>query len=282
MALGRSRVALLVLAVMIVGGVGGYRVAIASRGAMEAVARDLRLAPLPMHAALLGEPVPAAENSPSAAVDLTREQRLREFQDAFANAWREGLAQAAIATAETPTGPAGPPIPTASADLPTAADTPTTTAVVDLLTASASASASASATATPTATPTPTPTAAATGDPPMITTTLTTIATAGPPAAPSIAAADAGPQNLHVIIYSASGCPACQQAKAWMTAYGISFEERDIDATTEYVQQLRLLNRRMSIPTFDIDGNVMVGFNPRRLVLMLQRAVLRRVQEGAL
>jgi hypothetical protein len=67
-----------------------------------------------------------------------------------------------------------------------------------------------------------------------------------------------------------------------MTAYSIPFEERDIDATTEYVQQLRLLNRRMSIPTFDIDGNVMVGFNPRRLVLMLQRAVLRRVQGGAL
>jgi hypothetical protein len=66
-----------------------------------------------------------------------------------------------------------------------------------------------------------------------------------------------------------------------MTAYGIPFEERDIDATTEYVQQLRLLNQRLSIPTFDVDGNVMVGFNPQRLVLMLRRAVLRR-RGGAL
>jgi glutaredoxin len=274
MALRRSRVARLGLAVMIVGGVVGYRVAMASHHAIEAVAHDLRPVPVPMHASLLGEPVPTAENAPSAAVDLTREQRLREFQDAFANAWWEGLAQAATATAETPTGPAGPPIPTASANLPTVTDTPITTTVADLRIASA--------TATPTATPTPPTTAVATADPLMITAALTTIATADLPAAPTITVADAGPQDLHVVIYSASWCPACQQAKAWMTLYGIPFEERDIDATTEYVQQLRLLNRRMSIPTFDIDGNVMVGFNPRRLVLMLQRAVLRRVQGGAL
>jgi hypothetical protein len=83
MSLRRSRVALLGLAVMIVGGVVGYRVAMATHGAMETGARDLRPAPAPMHASLLGEAVPTAQNAPSAAVDLTRGQRLREFQDAF-------------------------------------------------------------------------------------------------------------------------------------------------------------------------------------------------------
>jgi glutaredoxin 3 len=296
MALRRSCVALLGLAVIMVGGVGGYRVAVASHGAMASIARDLRLAPLSMHAPLLGEPVPTAENAPSAAMDLAREPRLREFHDGFANAWREGLAQATIATAETPTGPAGLPSPTASADRPTVTDTPITTEVADLLIASATAdrqtpppTATATATPPPTATATATPpttiaaaTMSATSDPPMATAALTTIATADPPVALAIAAADAGLQDLHVVIYSASWCPACQQAKAWMTAYGIPFEERDIDATTEYAQQLRLLNRRMSIPTFDIDGKVMVGFNPRRLVLMLQRAALRRLGGSAL
>jgi glutaredoxin len=280
MALRSSRVALLGLAVMIVGGVVGYRVAMAWHGAMEAVARDLRPAPVPMHASLLGEAVPSAENVPSAAVNLTREKRLGAFQDAFANAWREGLAQAATATAETSTGP---PIQTASANPPTVTDTPITTEVADLLIASATADRQ---TPPPTATATPpttaTATMSATSDPPMATAALTTIATADPPVAPAIAAADAGPQDLHAVIYSASWCPACQQAKAWMTAYDIPFEERDIDATTEYAQQLRSLNRRMSIPTFDIDGNVMVGFNPRRLVLMLQRAAVRRLEGGAL
>jgi glutaredoxin len=265
MSLRRSRVALLGLAVMIVGGVVGYRVAMATHGAIETGARDLRPAPAPMHASLLGEAVPTAQNAPSAAVDLTREHRLREFQDAFKNAWREGLAQAATATAETPTGAAGPPSPIASANLPTVTDTPTTTAVADLLIASATAT----PTPIPTETPAPTPTAAA-----------TTIATAAPPAAPAIAAADAGLQDVQVVMYSASWCSACQQAKAWMAAHRIAFEERDIDATTEYVQQLRLLNPSMSIPTFDIDGDVMVGFNRLQLTLMLRRAVLRWRGEG--
>jgi glutaredoxin len=265
-----SRVALLGLALTIVGGVVGYRVAIASHGATEAVARDLRPAPVPMQASLLGEAVASAEKAPSAAPGLTREQRLREFQEAFANAWRDGLAQGATPMAETPTAPAGPPIPTASANLPTVTDTPTTTAVAVLLIASATADPQ---------TPTPTPPATPTPTPPT-TAAATTIAIAAPPAAPAIAAADAGLQYLHVVIYSASWCLACQEAKAWMTAHRIAFEERDIDASTEYMQQLRLLNQSMSIPTFDIDGNVMVGFNRQQLVFMLRSAVLRR-REGA-
>jgi glutaredoxin len=97
-----------------------------------------------------------------------------------------------------------------------------------------------------------------------------------PPVVLAAVAIDAGPQDLRVIVYSAAWCSACQDAKAWMTAAGIPFEERDIDSSPEYMQQLKSLNRRMSIPTFDIDGKAMVGFYPRQLVWMLQRAVLRR------
>jgi glutaredoxin 3 len=214
-----------------------------------------------MQASLLGEAVPTAERLPSAAPDRTREERLREFQEAFANAWREGVAQGAPAMAETPPAPAGPPIPTASATPPTVTDTATTTAVVALPIASATANLP-----TPPPTPIPPPTAAATAD---------------PPAAPAIAVADAGPQDVHVIIYSASWCPACQRAKAWMTAHDIAFEERDIDASTEYVQQLRLLNPSMSIPTFDIDGKVTVGF-PQVVLTFRRTVLLPRLEAGAL
>jgi glutaredoxin len=282
MAARASRAALLGLAVtapLIVGAaVVGYRVAGASYWATGAVARDLRPSPVPMQASLRAEAVHPPEKAPSAAPDLAREQSLREFQDAIANAWREGLAQAATATEETPTALAVPPIPTASANPPAATGAPTTTAVADLLSATASATPD-SPTEMVAPTATPPATAAATTSattPPMVAAALTTIA--DPPAGPATAAADAGPQDLHVVVYSASWCSACQEAKAWMTAHGIAFEERDIDVSTDYVQQLRLLNQRMIIPTFDIDGNVMVGFNPRRLALMLQRAALRRAE----
>jgi mycoredoxin len=279
-----SRAALLALAVtatLIVGAaVVGYRVAGASYCATEAVARNLRPSPAPMQASLLAEAVHPPEKAPSAAPDLVREQSLRVFQDTIANAWREGLAQAATATEETPTALAGPPIPTASANPPTVAGTPPTTAVADLPIATAFPN-SLTEMAAPTVTATPPTTAAASTSAttaPMVAAAL--ITTPEPPAGPATAAADAGPQDLRIVVYSASWCSACQLAKAWMTAHGIAFEERDIDVSTDYVQQLRLLNERMTIPTFDIDGNVMIGFNPRRLALMLQRARLRRA-EGA-
>ncbi len=262
-----GRVALLGLALTIVGGVVGYRVAMASHGVTEAVARDLRPAPLPMQASLL-EAVPIAEKAPSAAPDLTREQRLREFQEALANAWREGLAQGATAMPEAPAAPASPPIPTASTNLPAVTNTPTTTAVADLPIASATADLQ---------TPPPTPSAPPSAPPPPPTTAP---AIAVPTAAPAIAAADAGLRDLHVVIYSASWCDACQEAKAWMTAHRIAFEERDINASREYLQELRLLSPSLSIPTFDIDGDVMVGFNRQQLAIMVRRAVLRRREGG--
>ena len=67
-----------------------------------------------------------------------------------------------------------------------------------------------------------------------------------------------------------------------MTANGIAFEERDIDSSPDYMQQLKSLNRRMTIPTFDIDGSVSIGFHPGRIVWLLQRAATRRALKGAL
>jgi glutaredoxin len=80
------------------------------------------------------------------------------------------------------------------------------------------------------------------------------------------------------VTYTSFGCVPCSLAKQWMTVYGIPFEERDIDASLEYAQELRQLipGRSMSTPTFEIDGDVVVGFDRRRLLVMLRRAALRR------
>ncbi|MGH7435755.1 MAG: glutaredoxin family protein [Polyangiaceae bacterium] len=262
---GARRAALLGLALtatLIAGGAIGYRVATASLATTEVVARNFRQNPVPMQASLVGGAALPAESAPRAAPDPSREQRVQEFQDAFANAWREGLAQAATVTVEKPTAPADTPTPTASA---TADSIP-----------------EAAAPAATTSTSTSTPTAAS--DPPML--DAGPPATSDPPAAPVVAAApaaappDAG--DLHVVVYSASWCPSCQQAEAWMTANSIAFEERDIDSSPDFVQQLKSLNRRMTIPTFDIDGSISVGFYPGRIAWLLQRAAARRAMKGVL
>jgi hypothetical protein len=67
-----------------------------------------------------------------------------------------------------------------------------------------------------------------------------------------------------------------------MVRYHIPYEERDITASAEYAQELRLISSSLEIPTFDVDGDVLVGFNARQLIMMVKRATLKRAAGGAL
>jgi glutaredoxin len=98
-------------------------------------------------------------------------------------------------------------------------------------------------------------------------------ATASAPAAPQPAAAR--PEDVHVVVYTTSWCSVCKQAKAWMAANGVRYEERNIEVSLENARKMHVLNPRGSIPTFDVEGDVMVGFDDRRLVAMIQRAAER-------
>jgi glutaredoxin len=81
--------------------------------------------------------------------------------------------------------------------------------------------------------------------------------------------------NVHVVVYTTSWCPHCREAKAWMATQGIAYEERDIEASPENNRMMRRINSRGSIPTFDVDGEVMVGFSATALTSLLQQARAR-------
>jgi glutaredoxin len=82
--------------------------------------------------------------------------------------------------------------------------------------------------------------------------------------------------DVPVVVYTTSWCPVCRRAKAWMASRGIAYEDRDIESSRENAVLVRTLNPRGSIPTFDIDGDVMIGFSESNLVAMMQRAARRR------
>ena len=82
--------------------------------------------------------------------------------------------------------------------------------------------------------------------------------------------------GVPVVVYTTSWCPVCRRAKAWLRSNGIAYEERDIEASSEYARKIRLLNPRASIPTFDVDGDVAIGFSEGQLTAMLERAAQRR------
>lgn len=71
-----------------------------------------------------------------------------------------------------------------------------------------------------------------------------------------------------VILYSQPGCPPCNAAKQFLVARNIPFEYKDVRADHGALRELVRLNSR-STPTIVVGEEVMVGFDPKRLELIL-------------
>lgn len=97
---------------------------------------------------------------------------------------------------------------------------------------------------------------------------------AAAPAAPMTLAAAS--QSISIEMYSATWCSACARARQWMSAEGISYQEIDVDRRTDAMGQLSVLNPRRTLPTFDIDGQVLVGFDQVALTGAIDGAARRR------
>jgi glutaredoxin len=88
--------------------------------------------------------------------------------------------------------------------------------------------------------------------------------------------AEAVPREAHVIVYTTEWCPVCKQARAWMKAQAIVYDERNVERSTPDGRAMRALNPRGSVPTFDIEGDVLIGFNEKALRAAVDRAASRR------
>jgi glutaredoxin len=79
-------------------------------------------------------------------------------------------------------------------------------------------------------------------------------------------------RQAHIVVYTAPWCSVCRRAKAFLDAKGVSYDDRDVDTSPDDARALRRLNPRASIPTFDIDGSVMVGFSESSFIALVERA----------
>lgn len=82
--------------------------------------------------------------------------------------------------------------------------------------------------------------------------------------------------EVSVVVYTTSWCSVCRRAKKWMSAQGIRYEERDVEASMDNLQQMHALNPRGGVPTFDVDGEVIAGFSEQGLTSALRQASDRR------
>ena len=99
-----------------------------------------------------------------------------------------------------------------------------------------------------------------------------------PPANESDEAVAVAPSRnaVRVVMYTTSWCPVCKQAKEWMSRRQIAFEERDVEASRENARRMHAINPRGSVPTFDVEGQVLVGFSERDLVGTMERAAAKQ------
>lgn len=64
-----------------------------------------------------------------------------------------------------------------------------------------------------------------------------------------------------LILYTLSTCPTCEKARKGLKAEGIDFEERVIDDSVEFQNQVETLSNQFTVPVLvHPDGRVEVGY----------------------
>lgn len=84
---------------------------------------------------------------------------------------------------------------------------------------------------------------------------------------------------VQIDLYGEGWCPSCRKARAWLDREGIAYSYRD---TSDDVNKhtMRALNPNSTIPTIDIEGQVVVGFDPRAMRSAIVRAAEARVAKS--
>jgi glutaredoxin len=72
-------------------------------------------------------------------------------------------------------------------------------------------------------------------------------------------------RRISVAVYTTRTSPVCSSARAFLAANQILFAEKDIESNAGYGAELAALNPSRTVPTFVVDGQIVVGFDPARL-----------------
>jgi glutaredoxin len=86
-------------------------------------------------------------------------------------------------------------------------------------------------------------------------------------------------RRVNITMYATNWCPVCAEARQWLRQNDIRYTELDVDANAEAKRVYKALNPRGSVPTFDIDGAVHVGFSPEGMQDELRGAAEKRARQ---
>lgn len=69
----------------------------------------------------------------------------------------------------------------------------------------------------------------------------------------------------NVTIYSTPTCHFCHMAKEFFTENGVAFTDYDVQNDLEKRQEMVGKSGGMAVPVFDIDGEIIVGFDKEKI-----------------
>lgn len=72
-----------------------------------------------------------------------------------------------------------------------------------------------------------------------------------------------------VKIYSTPTCPYCKMAKQFLTESNVQFEDIDVAANQVAAQEMVSKSGQFGVPVFDIDGQIIVGFDKGKIRKLL-------------
>ncbi|MEW6035872.1 MAG: glutaredoxin domain-containing protein [Candidatus Micrarchaeota archaeon] len=72
-----------------------------------------------------------------------------------------------------------------------------------------------------------------------------------------------------VIVYMADWCPWCHRAMDFLKENQVPFEARDVE-TGDYAKECMEKSGQAGIPVIDIDGEIIVGFDAKKLKELLK------------
>jgi glutaredoxin-like YruB-family protein len=65
-----------------------------------------------------------------------------------------------------------------------------------------------------------------------------------------------------IIIYSTPTCHYCTMAKNYFTKMGVQYEDINVGIDRAAAQEMIMKSGQMGVPVIDIDGQIIVGFQP--------------------
>jgi glutaredoxin 3 len=72
-----------------------------------------------------------------------------------------------------------------------------------------------------------------------------------------------------VKVYSTPTCPYCIRAKAYLQQKGVAFENFDVSADDDKLQEMLKVSGQMGVPVIVVNDQVIVGFDRERLDQLL-------------